>query len=448
MKKLYSKYIKALFFTRRTYAIAAILMIAFIIAYVVPVLFLPLKFITIIFSALIIIDYIFLFSGKTKIKAERKLPVRFSNGDENEVAIYIKNNYNFKVYVQIIDELPVQFQIRDFNIETEILPKTSFSTIYSLRPVERGTYYFFDINILTRSPLQLVCRKITEPAEAMVKVYPAFLEMKKYELIAFSNNLQEAGNRKIRKIGNSMEFEQIREYVAGDDVRTINWKATARSTDLMVNHFSDERSQSVYCIIDKGRVMKMPFNGMTLLDYSINSAMMLSRIVLTKHDKAGLISFDHTGGQHIPADRRQGQFNLIVESLYNQQTEFKESSYEKLYGLIQRAIPHRSLMILYTNFESYSALKRQLPYIRAIAKRHLLMVVFFENTEIRELTDKPVEDIETLYIKTIAEKFNMEKRIIIKELRNYGIITLLTRPENLIINTLNKYLELKARQAI
>src|SRR5690606_3673116 len=105
-------------------------------------------------------------------------------------------------------------------------------------------------------------------------------------------------------------------------------------------------------------------------------------------------------------------------------------------------------IVLFTNFESLSGLQRQLPFIRGIARNHLVLVVFFQNTELKELTSSPVTDIETLYIRTIAEKFAHEKQLMVRELQQHGIFTMLTAPEDLTINTVNKYLELKARQAV
>ncbi len=153
-------------------------------------------------------------------------------------------------------------------------------------------------------------------------------------------------------------------------------------------------------------------------------------------------------GQVLAADRRVGQMNNILEHLYDQQTKFGESDFEKLFALVRMRVPQRSFLILFTNFESMSGLQRQLPYIRAIARNHLVLVVFFENTGLRQLTSEPVTDIESLYIRTIAEKFAHEKMLMVKELQQHGIFTILTAPENLTINTVNKYLELKARQAL
>ena len=447
--KFFSRYISSLFFSKRFYWIFAVIICLFIVAYASPVLFLLARVITIFFLLLVLLDYIVLFSKRYAVVTQRVVGDRMSNGDENKVEIKISNKYRFRIGAKVIDELPVQFQKRDFLIRTELMPAESRSLFYSLRPVERGEYLFHDLNVFVHTRLHLVVRRYKENAPVRVKVYPSYLSLKKFDLIAYSNNLSESGRKKIRKIGQSVEFEQIREYVSGDDIRTINWKATARKGGhLMVNNYVDERSQQVYCIIDKGRVMKMPFDGMSLLDYAINATLILSRVALLRQDKAGIITFNENVGQVLAADRRVGQMNNILEHLYDQQTKFGESDFEKLFALVRMRVPQRSFLILFTNFESMSGLQRQLPYIRAIARNHLVLVVFFENTGLRQLTSEPVTDIESLYIRTIAEKFAHEKMLMVKELQQHGIFTILTAPENLTINTVNKYLELKARQAL
>lgn len=420
----------------------------FIISFSLPVIFIVSKLVLLVFVVIVFLDYVILFSG-AGLNMQRILPDSFSNGDENKVEILIKNKYPFKVWLSIIDELPEQFQKRDFLVHAFVGGGVQQSIIYSLRPVERGEYHFHSVNVFVRSPLGFVVRRIKTETAQTVKVLPSYLSLRQFELLAHSNNLAEAGTKKIRKIGASLEFEQIKEYVTGDDIRSINWKATARKGgQLMINNYTDERSQQVYCIIDKGRVMKMPFEGMTLLDYAINATLILSKVALIKQDRAGLLTFAEEIGHFLPASRNASQMGNILETLYNQQTRFLESSYEKLYALIRTRITQRSLIILFTNFESLSGLQRQLPYIRSIARNHLVVLVFFENTELRELTESTADSVETLYIKTIAEKFVYEKKLIVKELQQHGIFTILTPPKNLTVDTVNKYLELKARQAI
>ncbi len=417
--------------------------------YFFPPLFNLASLVLLLLLIVVVIDILLLYSKKAGMVASRQLPDRFSLGDENKVALFIANRYHFAATVQVVDELPVQLQIRDWQRRLVIPAGHSHTIEYNVQPFARGEYLFGDINVILSGPLRLVKRRYTIEAKHMIKVYPSFMQMRRFGLLAISNRLQEAGIKKIRKLGHSTEFEQIKEYVRGDDYRTINWKATGRrGGSLMINNYTDEKSQQIYCVINKGRVMKMPFDGMTLLDYAINASLVLSNVALLKQDKAGLITFAEKQDTFLPADKKPGQMNLILENLYKQETRFLEADYEKLYATTRKRIGNRGLIVLFTNFESLEGLKREIPALKKMAHYHLLLVVFFENTAIRSLLQSRAGDLEQVYIKTIAEKFAFEKKQMVKELAQNGILSILTTPEQLTVSTINKYLELKNRSYI
>jgi uncharacterized protein (DUF58 family) len=436
------------FLNRIAYYIAGSAAIIYVLSYFFPFLFGIGHVILVMLGISIFVDIVLMYGRRNGIEAKRILPERFSNGDQNKVAIHLTNNYPFPSTLGIIDELPLQFQERNWIRRTKIESNNTTVIEYFLRPVQRGEYTFGNINVYAYSPLQLVKRRYSIPAQKIIKVYPSYVQVRRFQLLAVSNRLQEAGVKRIRRLGHSMEFEQIKEYVLGDDYRTINWKATARKTDLMVNNYTDQRSQQIYCIINKGRVMKMPFDGMTLLDHAINATLVLSNVALVKHDKAGLITFAENLDSFLAADKKPTQMNLLQETLYKQQTLFLEPDFEKLYSVIRNRITHRGLMVLFTNFESIESLEREIPSLKRIARYHLLLVVFFENTELKSLAERKAITLEDIYIKTIAEKFSYEKRLMVKELHKNGIASILTTPENLTVNTINKYLELKTRMSI
>ena len=442
------KVIKAFYLSSRFFIAVSGLVILFVFSYFIP----PLLVISqLVFAALIfllIADSIILFANKKGIHSYRSAPNRLSNGDDNEIKIILENNYAFQIKCEIIDEIPFEFQIRDLSFKVTIEQGDTKVFSYMLRPVKRGEYNFGNTNIYANSPIGFVKRRFTFEGVKIVPVYPSYLQMKKYELMAISDRLTEAGVKRIRRIGHSMEFDHIKEYVLGDDYRTINWKATARKAHLMVNHFDDEKSQQVYSVIDIGRVMKMPFNGLSLLDYAINSSLVISSIAMLKQDKAGIITFSNKVSKILSADRQARQMENIQELLYNQKTDFLESDFEILSSTILTKINHRSLILLYTNFESLNALQRQLAYLKRLSQSHLLIVIIFINTELFALIDKAAENVEDIYHKAIAEKFAFEKRLIVKELARYSIQSILTTPQNLSVNTINKYLELKARGLI
>ena len=440
MKRLF----KHTYLTSRFFTIVGILVGLYILAYLFQGLFVIVKMLFYVAFALVIIDLILLFKQKG-INATRILPEKLSNGDDNPIEIALNNSYNYKTELLLIDELPFQYQKRDFEIETKLKAQEKKKITYTLRPLERGEYYFGNLNIYVNTPIKLVTRRFQFGKDAMVPNCPSFLQLRKFMLLAFSNKLFEYGLKKIRRIGHTMEFEQIKDYVMGDDIRNINWKATAKRNQLMVNQFQDERSQPIYSVIDKGRAMKMPFEGLSLLDYAINATLVISNVAIKKQDKAGMFSFSRKVENRVIAERRPSQMNNILETLYNIDTDYSESDFARLYVDIKRSITQRSLLLLYTNFETLDALHRQLPYLQAIAKNHLLVVIFFENTELHQLTKDKAETTYQIFQKTIAEKFIYEKKLIVNELHKYGIQTILTAPEHLTVNTINKYLEIKAR---
>jgi uncharacterized protein (DUF58 family) len=432
----------------RFYTFGCGVIMLFIVSFFIPVLFLVSQICLALLLIFLIFDVFLLFRVQEGILAQRILHDKMSNGDLNEVKIILQSKYDFPIISEVIDEIPVEFQVRNFYIKKEWPAGKKDTLSYQLRPVFRGLVSFGKIIVYATSPLKMAKRRFDFDQDVAVPVYPSFMQMKKYELIAFSNKTMHHGLKKVRRIGHTMEFEKIKEYVSGDDFRTVNWKATAKTNKLMVNQYQDERSQSVYCIIDKGRVMKMPFHELTLLDYAINASLVITNVILRKQDFAGFFSFSRKVDNRVLPDRKASQMQKIMDALYNVSTDYFESDYGRLYADIKKNIPHRSLLLLFTNFETLDGLQRQLPYLKAISKNHLLIVIFFQNTEMDDLIKTDATDHQAIIDKVIAEKFAFEKKLIANELKKYGIQCILTKPENLTIDSLNKYLEVKARGMI
>lgn len=438
---------KSIFFTPRFFIVCGLLVLLALFAWRWPILYGAAWICAIGLPCVIAADIIFLWSRKGMF-ARRETMEKLSNGDLNEIKIYLENKYPYPVWLKVVDELPVQFQARDIAFSVFLAPFGKKILNYKVRPVRRGEYTFGTVNVLVATVLGMVQRKFTFDNEMNVPVYPSFIQMRKYELLAISHRLVDAGIKKIRRVGTNTEFDAIKEYVPGDDPRTVNWKATARKSRLMVNTYQDEKSQQVYSLIDMGRVMKMPFEEMTLLDYAINASLVISNIAMLKYDKAGIITFSHKIHGTLKAERKGLQMMNVMEMLYNAKTGYQESDYGKLYAQVKRTITQRSLLLLYTNFETLAGMQRQMTFFRRMAKDHLLVVIFFENTELRRFLDRTPETVQEIYYQTIAEKFAYEKKLIVRELTLYGIHAVFTAPENLTVNTINKYLELKARGLI
>ena len=440
--------IKNIFLTDRFFSVMGALTLAMMLAYGFPFLFPIVISAFLVFGMLCLIDVLLLFNGSVRISCERETAPVLSLGDDNPVIIRFANLSRLNLALEVIDELPDQFQIRDFAFHLNLPPAGRHDHKYFLRPLVRGEYRFGNIQLYLKSVLGIVKRRISARQDVVIPVYPSIIQMKKYELKTMARTATEHGVKKVRRVGHSYEFEHIKPYQRGDDYRSVNWKATGRRAQLMVNQYEDERSQQVYCIIDKSRVMHMPFNGLSLLDYAVNASLVISNIVLGKQDKAGLITFADKPHTLLKANRNKVQLKRILESLYKEEEAAVEANYESLYMAVRKVISSRSLLFLYANFESPYALQRVLPQLRKLNNQHLLVVVFFENTEIIPASSVEVDNLEDMYTQITAEHYALTKIQLAQQLKQFGILTMLTRPEHLTVNTINRYLELKSRGMI
>jgi uncharacterized protein (DUF58 family) len=433
--------------TRRFFVMLGVTIVCFALGFAWSPLEFVALFIGLLVATVLLVEILVLYAA-VNLKGSREMGKLLNLGDPNPVFLHLSNKGNVLLRLELFDELPYQFQQRDFHIPLELKPSEKRTLRYELRPTSRGEYHFGFLNAIVSLRTGLCARRMQLASPEMIPVFPSVIQMKKYELLAFARISNFEGIKKVRKIGHSYEFEQIKTYTLGDDMRSINWKATGRRNALMVNQYEDERSQQVYTIIDKSRNMHMPFNGLSLLDYSVNTSLVISNIALHKHDKTGLITFSHKIGTTLPADRSKTQLKKILQSLYHEKTQPFEADYDLLYRAVKNVIKSRSLIFLYLNFESPYALDRALPILRKINHLHLLVIMIFENTELIEYSKKEATYVSDIYAQTIAQKLIQEKKQIVGRLRKHGIQTILSRPEDLSINTVNKYLELKAKGLI
>jgi len=423
--------------------------VLFTVGFALPAIFLVAQVAAFLLLVILFLDLLLLFRYSGDLSCVRKLPKLLNMGDQNRIALHFEQTGARPLHLTIIEELPLQLEERAFRKKLELAPDGESTLTYHIRPTERGRYQFGLTNVFISGPVGLIDRRLQfEHEQREVPVYPSVLQMKEMELRAMQRLTTQQGIKKIRRIGHSYEFEQIKNYVRGDDYRSINWKASSRRATLMVNQYEDERSQQVYCVIDKSRAMRLPFEGLTLMDHAINTVLSLSNVVLRKYDRSGLITFSDKIGATLKADSRPGQINKILNTLYAEEERAVEASFELLYFAARKLITGRSLMLLFTNFESNYALDRVIDVLRRINRLHLLVVVFFENTEISDFAHAQSNDLQEIYQRVVAEKFTNEKHRMAQRLRQYGIQAVLTRPEDLSIDAVNKYLELKSRGLI
>lgn len=438
------KFIRRLYIANTFFYVLLFLAACFAISFYVA----PFRIISVIlfwiWIGLCLWDLIILHLPQHQIKIDRFYPDKLSNGDDNLLKISLTSSYQMKVKARVLEEIPLLLQMRNNEFPVELHARKTTEIEYWLSPKRRGVYSFGKCNVLVRH-LGFFERKFVLDQEFDIPCYPSFIQMRKYQLLATTDRLVEMGVKRIRRIGSTMEFDHIREYVKGDEYKHMNWKASAKYKTLMVNQYQEEKSQPIYSIIDIGRVMRMPFNEMTLLDYAINASLVLSNAAILKQDRAGMLTFSKKCENHIIPEKNNKQMKVISDKLYGITTNFEESDFGQLYAFMRRKVNKRSLIFLYTNFETLDMLNRQLPFLRMMAKSHIIVVVVFKNTELQDMAKENARNTIDIYNKIIAEKFIYEKSLIIQELNRNGLQTIYTAPEDLSIKSINKYLEIKAR---
>lgn len=436
---LSSAFLSPLFFS-----CGAALVFLFAFGFVIPPLFILGKVLLILLAAFVLADGIILYGPGMRLSAKREIPRVLGIGDDIPIKLELEYQGKVELKAEVIEELPEELQERNFSLSVALKP--GIHTLpYTIRPVSRGVYSFGLTQVLIESPLGLLKRKISLDTSEERPVYPSIQQMREMGLLAFNRMSVQMGAKKLNRLGKSYEFEQITPFVEGDDFRNVNWKATGKTRELMVNQFQDERSQNLYCVISKGRAMKLTFDGLSLLDYAVNATLALSNVALRKFDKVGLLTFSNKVGTAIRAENRKGQLQKILEALYAEKEREHEPSYELLYRSLDRLAHTRSLVLLFVNFETPQMLERSLPILQKIRRKHMLIAVLFKDKELEHMSREPKTDAGSIYRQTLAAKFLHEREEIARKLRSHGIHAVVSTPEQLSINTINKYLELKAR---
>ena len=383
-----------------------------------------------------------------RLLVTREVAPRLSNGDENPVRLRVASSYLVPVRAEVRDEAPPEFQRRDLRLLVRVAPGESEEVSYVMRPVRRGAYRFGHVVAFASVGLGLVLRRFRGGEADEVAVYPAFHQLRSLDLVLRTERLDALGIRPVRRRGAATSFEHVREYARGDEVRHVNWRATARRGHLMVNQYEDERAQPVVCLLDSARTMQMPFDGLTLLDHAINATVMLAGVALAKGDMPGVALFGRHPGAFVMPDRRRGQMEQVLQALYRATPEEGESDLGRMAVEVERRLPRRSALVLFSNVASHAGLARMLPALRRLSARHLVVVVLFDNPLLRTLGETIPTDLEAAYGLAVARRMRAERFLLRTELQRAGLRVLHVPPQALTPSLVGEYLTIKAEGAL
>jgi uncharacterized protein (DUF58 family) len=352
--------------------------------------------------------------------------------------------------VWLRDDPPATFGIADADRILAGLVTAGESTIlrYQLYPPRRGDYHFGDLYLRWESPLGLLRRQATIPAEEDVKVYPNLVDVKKYDLLLRKNKLWELGVRNVRLRGPGTEFERLRDYQPDDEYRHINWKATARRGQPITMEYQTERSQNLIALLDVGRLMRSPVGDVAKMDFAINAVLLLTYVAGQKGDRIGVMTFADDVQSWLAPRTGKAQFHRMLELLYKVQGQPVESDYNRAFAYLSAKQHRRSLVLVFTDLTGSVANETLVAQMMRLRRTHLPLLVTMRDPTVEALARQPVEDSIVLYRRTVAETLLHERALVLERLRNSGVLTLDVPADELSLSLINRYLEIKVRELI
>ncbi|MCI0486026.1 MAG: DUF58 domain-containing protein [Blastocatellia bacterium] len=397
-----------------------------------------------------VIDYI-VSESASSFQVEREMEDRFAMGAENRVTIKITNRAPRPVTFRIKDEYPPDMEL--------LSPREVYLTVpagrsrmwsYNLLPTMRGSYSFGNTAVRFRSRLGLLWRQVHYPTasgslKTAVKVYPDIREAKKNELYAHRNRRPDPGLRRMRLRGHGREFESLRDFVIGDEIRHISWAATARRGKLITRQYTIERSQNVVVMLDTGRLMTARIGKLSKLDHAINAALSIAYVAASGGDNVGLVAFSRRVISYLPPHRGHDQINRLMEALYKIEPQMIEPSYARAFNFFSTNCHRRSLVVILTDLVDRDASAELLAHTSKLVPRHLPLIVTIGDTDLRELVRANPDTSADVYRQSVAEEILRQREEALSRIRHAGGLALDVPARHLSLELVNKYLEVKER---
>ena len=396
-------------------------------------------------AALLIIDY-FISIDEKDILVQRDGKYKLSIYEKEVIGIQLYNKSNYMLNVEIKDEIPdFHFLSENSLMKGRVGPNEKQDFMYSIYPTKRGAYTFGNLHVKFQGRLKLCTKIFKLKLHEEYKVYPNMKNLRKYKLNMCNNRSFKQGQKALKIIGKGTSFESLREYVAGDEYRKINWKATARENKLILNQYEPEKNQHVHILIDTGRPMSYIVRGYRKLDLVVNTALVLSDIVNQNGDKSGLMLFNTKVDNMIMPGKGAGHRGKIMDALYHIDSTNQTSNYDEAFYYFKKKERHRSIVFFFTDFNTVEEAEGILKVIPAISKHNLLVLILIKNESIEGISSLQVRNKEDLFNKGVALEMLEDRHKIINILNRKGILCIECVPEKLEYSVVNKYIQVKNR---
>jgi uncharacterized protein (DUF58 family) len=387
----------------------------------------------------------FVAGRRLRLRLYREAPSQLHVDQPARIAWIVENQSGFPLALQLSDRVPDGARALPPTLEVNAPPRSRTTFHYELIPSERGMAAFGDLDYRIRGPLRLAWSQKRLPARLDIRCLPHLANAKAAELAERRALLRQAGSHRYRWRGAGTSFESLREYSSQDDIRWVDWKATARLGRPISRNFEVERHQQVVLLVDASRALTTFCGHRTKFDAMLEAAILLARAALDQGDDLGLVVFADQVDVYLHPRREQAQLKAVIENLYAKQPRLVEPNYESALTLAAKRNLRRTLFILLTDVTVIEAARRMLLYLRVLTPRHLPLVVTIadETLEQNELLEP--RTAEEFYRVGVATELMYERTLLLEELRRCGVEVLDSRADQVAARAIERYLDLKSR---
>ena len=380
----------------------------------------------------------------------RQLPSQFVQGQPHPIEL------QFTPPATRFWQQPRQLQLADLHpphwhtdtplLTLQTLPGRPSYIRYALTPMRRGEAEFIGIEYWLPSAWGLWQRRYRQTAAAGVRVLPDFSRILGAELVGMQRWLNWVGVRKLPRLGQGQDFHQLRDYQQGDDIRHIDWKATARTNKPIVRSFQQEQDQQVIFLLDCGRNMRLHMDGLSHFDHSLQAMLLLSFTALKHGDAVGLLTFAHEQSRWVPPHKGVAQLGRLVQGVYDIEPSLQSGDLESAISLLLQKQRRRALVVVLThlNYEDSDGISRQLLRLK---RHHLVLLASLRPHTPDEMAARPVHNSQDAAAYLGARQYQHQVAQVLQQLQARNITCLNTLPNQLSTGLINRYLQLKRRQA-
>jgi uncharacterized protein (DUF58 family) len=382
---------------------------------------------------------------RPRFRLYRETPGQLHVDQADRIAWIVENPGGLPLAMQLSDRVPDRARAEPPTMEIHVPPRARSTFYYELTPTERGMVAFGDLDCRILGPLKLAWSQKRLPARLEIRCLPHLANSRAAELAERRALLRQAGSHRYRWRGAGTAFESLREYSTQDDIRWVDWKATARLNRPISRNFEVERHQQVMILVDASRSLTTYCGHRTKFDAMMEAAILVARTALGQGDDLGLIVFSDQVDAYLHPRRERTQLKAVIENLYARRPRLVEPNYELALTLAAKRNVRRTLFVLLTDVTVIEAARRMQLYLRILTPRHLALVVTIadETLEHNELMEP--RTAEDFYRVGVATELMYERTVVLEELRRSGVEVLDSRADQVAARAIERYLDLKRR---